>query len=65
MKSEPSRTSTVLTVDELAVRWGVDRKSIYLQIQRGNLPVMRIGRSIRIPLTLVQEYEQGSAVERS
>jgi len=57
--------ATVLTVDELAVRWGVDRKSIYLQIQRGNLPVMRIGRSIRIPLTLVQEYEQGSAVERS
>jgi excisionase family DNA binding protein len=52
----------MLSVDELAARWGVDRKTIYLQIQRCQLPAVRIGRAIRIPLGIVESVEQGGAV---
>jgi len=55
----------MLSVDELAARWGVDRKTLYLQIQRRQLPVVRIGRAIRIPLALIESIEQGCLYQRT
>jgi excisionase family DNA binding protein len=54
----------VLSVEELATRWRVNRKSIYEAIARGELPVVRIGpRIIRVARSVVESIEsQGRAV---
>jgi excisionase family DNA binding protein len=54
---------TVLTADELAARWVVDRKTIYAAINAGEIPAFRLGRLLRVPLEVVRVMEtQGSAV---
>jgi excisionase family DNA binding protein len=63
MEATPMSTQTVLTINDLALRWNVDRKSIYAMIERGELHAMRIGRLIRIPLAVVQRLEQAGAVQ--
>jgi excisionase family DNA binding protein len=55
-------SQTVLTINDLALRWRVDRKSLYGMIDRGELPVMRIGRLIRVALAVVEQLEQAGAV---
>jgi excisionase family DNA binding protein len=60
MSSQQSRT--VLTVEELAERWQVNVKTIYAAIAAGEVPVLRIGRVLRIPLAAVLSAEQASAV---
>ena len=53
---------TLVTVAELAGRWGVDRKTLLGMIDRGELPVLRLGRLIKISLSVVERLEsQGSA----
>jgi excisionase family DNA binding protein len=52
---------TVITVDALAERWIVDRKTLYLMIERKELPVLRVGRLFRIPLAAVESLEQSGA----
>lgn len=37
-----------ITVKEYAAAYGVNRKTVYAAIGRGELPVIRVGRSIRI-----------------
>lgn len=53
---------TLISVDALADRWGVDRKTIYGMIGRGELPAVRLGRLVRVPLAVVTSVEQGRAV---
>jgi excisionase family DNA binding protein len=60
MKNNSSQT--LLSVKELAARWRLNRKTIYVQIRRGQLPNVKIGRALRIPLSLVESIEQGGAV---
>lgn len=38
-----------VTVPELAKKLGVSRMTIYRMIERGDIPSIRVGRSIRIP----------------
>lgn len=42
-----------VTVDELAAVLGLGRKLVYQAIQRGEIPVIRIGRRILVPRTYV------------
>ena len=38
----------LLTVDQLAKRWQVSTRTIRRMIKNGQIPVIRIGRSVRI-----------------
>jgi excisionase family DNA binding protein len=40
-------TPRLLKADELAKRWGLHRATVYRLVQRGELPALRIGGSIR------------------
>lgn len=51
-------SSTTMTIDELAERWRVDRKSLYEMVRSGDLPVIRIGRLVRVSLRTVESLEQ-------
>lgn len=41
--------SYVLTVDEIAARLHVSRASAYRLVTSGQLPAIRVGRSVRVP----------------
>jgi excisionase family DNA binding protein len=53
----------VLTVVELAKRWKVNRKTIYVEIHEGRLPVLRLGRVIRVALKTIEECETQGRVD--
>lgn len=58
MNTDPLRP--VLTVRELATRWGVNVKTVYEAIELGQLPVIRVGRRrLLIPRVVVEELEKG------
>lgn len=51
----------VLTVNDLMVRWGVDRKRIYEAIDAGRLRAFRVGkRTWRVTLAEVERFENAS-----
>lgn len=43
-------TGKLLTVDEVADRWGMSRAWVYIQITAGRLPTVRLGRARRVRL---------------
>jgi excisionase family DNA binding protein len=49
-----------LRIPEAADRVGVSRSTMYLLIQKGEVPVIKIGKSIRVPAAALAEW-----VERS
>lgn len=46
-----------LTTDELAARWGVTRRAVQKQCQRGNLPAEKLGRDWVVHADDVAKYE--------
>lgn len=59
----PQRTTTMLTADALAARWGVHVKTILGVIRAGRLTALRFGRIYRIPLAAVEAFEaQGGRI---
>ena len=65
--SEPTATlPPVLTVDELAAFLRVDRKTVYAQIDRGEIPgTRRVGRVIRVSRDAVLEWLRQGRLSRS
>lgn len=55
------RESVLMTVEELAERWGVNKGTIRGQIDAGKIKVIRIGRLIKISRSHVEMLEQGQA----
>jgi excisionase family DNA binding protein len=51
---------TLYTLDEIAEHWRLSRKTLEAMAARGELPVVRIGRSVRVPAsridTLLERY---------
>jgi excisionase family DNA binding protein len=45
----PVEERLVLSVDEAAVRLGLDRKSVYGAVKRNEIPHVRLGNRILIP----------------
>ena len=43
------RDAAVLTVDEVAEALRIGRRQAYSAVQRGEIPAIRIGRSLRVP----------------
>jgi excisionase family DNA binding protein len=46
----------LLTPAEVAERWHVRRARIYALIQAGALPVVRLGRSVRVPQQALEAF---------
>jgi excisionase family DNA binding protein len=46
----PNRDDRFLTVDEAAVALRTNRKTVYDAIARKEIPVVRVGRLIRVPV---------------
>lgn len=59
----PSEDKTLMKVDEVARRWGLDRKTIYTMIERGQLSARRCGRLVRIPRKVIESFESQASVE--
>ena len=53
---------TMLTVGEVAARWGVGVKVVYAEIRAGRLPHVRLGRIIRISAAVVASVESQGCV---
>lgn len=49
--------ASVLTADQLAERWQVDRNTIYVKIREGSLPTLSLFGKPRIPLHAIEEIE--------
>ena len=53
-------TTEVLTVSELSARLRIGRSSAYRLVKDGMIRSVRIGRTIRVPETAVQEFLSGA-----
>jgi excisionase family DNA binding protein len=56
-RSQQSRRSAV-SVDEAAARLGCERKTIYGAIRAGEIPHIRIGRRLLIPIGFFDKLER-------
>jgi excisionase family DNA binding protein len=54
---------TLMKVEEVARRWGIDRKTVYAMIERGQLDSRRCGRLVRIPRKVIESFESQASVE--
>jgi excisionase family DNA binding protein len=57
-----SADRTLLRVEEVARRWGLDRKTIYGMIERGEITARRCGRLVRIPRKVIESFESQASV---
>jgi excisionase family DNA binding protein len=57
----------MIGVEEVAKRWGIDRKTVYSMIERGQLVSRRCGRLVKVPRAAVESFESQASVspERS
>lgn len=51
----------LLRVEEAAEALGVSRTTLYVLLRAGEIPVVRIGRSVRVPLTALERYVEQAA----
>jgi excisionase family DNA binding protein len=51
-----------LTVPEAAIELGIDRKSAYDAVHRGEIPTIRIGRRLLVPRNALDRLLSGEAV---
>jgi excisionase family DNA binding protein len=52
------KSESLLTLQDLAVRWQVSLKSVRRNVARGELKVHRIGHQIRVSLEDAAAYEK-------
>ncbi|MCZ2811294.1 helix-turn-helix domain-containing protein [Modestobacter sp. VKM Ac-2979] len=58
VRPRPRQSAPVfLTVPELAARWSATDRTLRRMVDSGDLPVTRIGRSVRYRLSDVLDYE--------
>jgi excisionase family DNA binding protein len=54
---ERARTEvSFLTVSEVATSLRVSKMTVYRMVKSGELPAARVGRSVRVPQHVVEEY---------
>ncbi len=47
----------MMTVEEVATRWGVGPRTIYAMIADGKITVLRVGRLVRISRSHIEHLE--------
>lgn len=50
----------VMTIAEAAKELGISRNGAYLAVQRGDLPAIRIGRTLRVPRIAIEKLLEGT-----
>lgn len=45
-----------LSVREVAELWHVCERTVYREIERGALRAVRVGRALRVPVAVLEEY---------
>jgi excisionase family DNA binding protein len=64
MYTEDTKQSKLLIrVSEAAERLSIARSKAYLMAQTGELPVVRLGKSIRVPVKLLDEWVEQQIAE--
>ncbi len=53
----------LLTVAEVAAIMRLSKMTVYRMVNSGTLPALKVGRSIRVPEHVVDEYLRGSYVD--
>lgn len=53
-----------LTVEEIAQRLRINRRTVYRMIERGQLRAVRAGRLWRVPMDSLQDYLRGRVPTR-
>ncbi len=54
-----SEQELLLRVDIAAERLAVSRATLYRMVQRGELPIVRIGSAVRIPVSALERWLAG------
>lgn len=49
----------LLTADELAARWQVEKSHVYRLSREGAIPAVKLGRYYRFRLDLIEAFETG------
>lgn len=52
----PKTPRLLLTVEEAADALAISRTSLYVLLGRGEIPVVHIGRSVRVPVDALNAY---------
>ncbi len=63
LKRNSAADSPLMRVDDVARRWGLDRKTVYAMIERGQLASRRCGRLVRIPRNAVESFESQAGAD--
>ncbi len=56
-----SATASTLTIPEAAKRLGVGRNTLYDAVKRNEVPHIRIGRRVLVPLAALERFLSGEA----
>ena len=60
MLNETQASPVMMSVNEVAARWGVAIRTIYAAIERGEIKVLRVGKTIRISRSHVEFLESSA-----
>jgi excisionase family DNA binding protein len=60
----PDEERMTLSIEEAAARLGISRALAYELVRRGELPRLRLGRRIVIPLKALEEFVESATVAR-
>ena len=52
----------LFTLDELAKRWQLNRRTLLSQCQRGDIPALKLGKEWRVSAAFVEAAERGEVV---
>lgn len=59
MEASASKAPAVVSVSEAAALLGISRNSAYEAVRRGEIPALRFGRSIRVPMAALDRLLSG------
>ncbi len=63
MSERPLSEVRLLTVAEVAAIMRLSKMTVYRMVNAGTLPALKVGRSVRIPEHVVDEYLRRSFVD--
>ncbi len=60
-----AQTKMLLTVEEAARRLGIGRSLAWRLVQEGEIPSVRLGRLVRVPMRQLEEWLQAQSREQT
>jgi excisionase family DNA binding protein len=63
MASTESNPRLLLRMTEVAALLGLGRSTVYELVQRGELPVIHVGRAVRVPAAALERWVERQTIE--